>query len=288
MGQFGLNLFSMTFFYKDFGKLTNDLITKDLPTNEQLKVNGKYKQVKLAFTGKTSGNRAEGVFEPSYCYPDYGLELKGSAKSDGEISATASVADKWVNGLNAGITFKSGKNQQLEATADYKHKDVFAVSSKFVFPANDSKSSADLSTAFFKNNWAFGGSLLTKFDESMSSPEKLSVGFQYTSGLYTATTLVTREKSQVSSEFRYFRAHNTSAVGTLIKANHATGSSSAALAVTKLCDCGGVGKLVISTNSSVALSWKKAVGANTTLTVSAQGNTATKEYQLGLHVDLVV
>merc|ERR1712137_339755 len=105
-----------TFFFKDFGKDVSDILLKDRPTNEQIKVNGTYRGVKLAFTGKTtSGNKASASFEPSWSVPNYGLDLKATLNSNGNHSVNATCNNKVASGLKLDGTFTAGKNKQLAA-----------------------------------------------------------------------------------------------------------------------------------------------------------------------------
>merc|ERR1711963_1267937 len=120
-----------TFFFKDFGKDATDILLKDRPTNEQIKVNGNYRGVKLAFTGKTtSGNKASATFEPSWSVADYGLDVKATLNSNGNHSVNASCNDKLAKGLKLDGTFTAGKNKQLDAAVDYRWQNKATFSSK--------------------------------------------------------------------------------------------------------------------------------------------------------------
>jgi len=280
-----------TFFFKDFGKSTKDIIEKDVPTNEQLKVNTNYNNVKLAFTGKTKGRVAEGVFEPTWNMKDYGVELKGSFKTGGEISMTGTLNDKLTKGLklNANfVTSTTGKQQKFETSAEYKYQNKAAVTAKVAFPSSTTAVKADFSAVAFRNQWAFGAALATQFNEQMTgAPDVVSVGVQYNALTYNASSVLHRSGAgDISGEFRYFKACGKHSVGSEMKINHSTGDIVGALALATKMDSGAVSKIVFGSNGCVGFSWKKRIDSNTNVTLGCKANTATKQYEAGLNIEV--
>jgi|ERR1711862_19780 len=288
MGVFFCGFDMSTFFFKDFGKSAGDLLSKDFPTNEQLKVNSSCKDVKLAFTGKTKGKVAEGIFEPTWKVPgNYGLELKGSIKTGGEVSATASVTEKLAEGLKFYGTYEKAKDQKFETGVEYKYQDKAAITTKVSFPSTSDAVSADLSGVVFRNNWAFGVALATQFNEKLSAaPDKLSGGVQYKSNDYVASGVLSRTTKEVTGKFTYYRACGKNLVGAQVDTNHNTGAATAALALATKCDSGAVTKVTFGTSGTVSLSYKKKIDSNTNVTLGCVANTATKEYNAGLNIEI--
>merc|ERR1712137_1430744 len=278
----GVFFHNIMFYFKDFGKASKDLTDKGVPTNQQLKVNGKYSDIKLSFTGRTTGRFSEAEFEPTYNRG--ALELSGSFKSDGNYSVSPSydIPNGKVGGTIGGCV--RGDSLSLEGFVDYKFKDQCALSAKIV-NAN-SALTANVSGVTFRGDWALGASVSGKLNDKPKP--KISFGAQYNRGCYVAT-LLTHKSDTVESQFSFIRRTDTHSFGGNFKANYCTGATAAAIAVScDSCGCGTSTKFVVSTDNTIGVAWEKKLDSNTTVSVGATGNTATKEYTLGINVDLNV
>jgi len=276
-------------FFKDFGKDASDLITKDIPTNEQLKVNTTVRNVKLCFTGKTKGNKAEGVLEPTWKHNDYGIEVKANLSSSGNNSVTTSITDKIANGLKLSGSLITGPSQKFESSCEYKYQDKASFTCKTTLPSEPQDILFEESLAVFRNNWSFGTGVDSKFniEQTALSVSKISAGVQYNGSDYKACFVLNREsKGSVSGKFNYFRTFGKSSVGTCICHNNSTGSSCAALAYSSRCDDGSSKKIVFSSGGKVGLSYKKILDSNTNLIFGCEANTVTKEFQVGLNMTI--
>merc|ERR1712063_99503 len=248
-----------TFFFKDFGKDVSDILLKDRPTNEQIKVDGTYRGVKLAFTGKTtSGNKASASFEPSWSVPNYGLDLKATLNSNGNHSVNATCNNKVASGLKLDGTFTAGKNKQLDAGLDYKWQDKATLSSKVSFMSQTTGVNLQLAAVGFKNNWAFG----------------------------VQATNTVNEDFTVLGEFKYYRQLDRNAVGTELTYNHTLGTAAAALGVSTVLDNGAIGKVTLGSNGIVGLSYKKRLDSATQITVGCGADARSQQYNLGFNLDV--
>merc|ERR1712137_432924 len=265
-----------TFFFKDFGKDVSDILLKDRPTNEQIKVNGTYRGVKLAFTGKTtSGNKASASFEPSWSVPNYGLDLKATFNS------------KVASGLKLDGTFTAGKNKQLDAGLDYKWQDKATLSSKVSFMSQTTGVNLQLAAVGFKNNWAFGVQATNTVNEDFTVvADKLTGAVQYNGIGFRTTVTVNQVRDIVLGEFKYYRQLDRNAVGTELTYNHTLGTAAAALGVSTVLDNGAIGKVTFGSNGIVGLSYKKRLDSATQITVGCGADARSQQYNLGFNLDV--
>jgi len=278
-----------TFFFKDFGKDASDILLKDRPTNEQIKVNGNYRGVKLAFTGKTtSGNKASASFEPSWSVADYGLDVKATLNSNGNHSVNASCNNKIASGLKLDGTFTAGKNKQLDAAVDYKWQDKATFSSKVSFMSQTTGVNLQLAAVGFRNNWAFGLQATDTVNEDFTVvADKITGAVQYNGAAFKTTVAVSQVRDILLGEFKYYRSTlNGNAVGTELTYNHTLGTAGAALGVSTVLDDGATGKVTLGSNGIVGLSYKKRLDSATQITVGCSADARSQQYNLGFNLDV--
>merc|ERR1712137_308227 len=244
-----------TFFFKDFGKDVSDILLKDRPTNEQIKVNGTYRGVKLAFNGKHSVN--------------------------------ATCNNKVASGLKLDGTFTAGKNKQLDAGLDYKWQDKATLSSKVSFMSQTTGVNLQLAAVGFKNNWAFGVQATNTVNEDFTVvADKLTGAVQYNGIGFRTTVTVNQVRDIVLGEFKYYRQLDRNAVGTELTYNHTLGTAAAALGVSTVLDNGAIGKVTFGSNGIVGLSYKKRLDSATQITVGCGADARSQQYNLGFNLDV--
>jgi len=280
----------MAFFFKDFGKDASDLVSKDIPTNEQLKVNTAVRNVNLTFVGKTKGNKAEGSVEPKYTFNDYGITVEGVLSSTGDYSIKSSLSDKPAKGLKLSGNYTNGsKNKNFEGSVEYKYDNKASVSGKFTFPTVEGEDvTINESVTFHKDEWAFGLGVDSKFNTEnyAFAFDKFSGGVQYSNYGCTTTFMAEHKDENFTGKLSYFRNCGKSSVGTTISHNHGTGESCASLAALFKADDGSSKKFSFSSCGKVGLSYKKNLDDSTSLIVGCEANTVSKEYGVGLNMTI--
>jgi len=112
--------------FKDLGKRSSDLLTKEYPSEEK----------KFEWKGTTSNgitietNAVQkgdgpivGTITPSYKYKEYGLNVLGEFNTNKDIKLETSVENQGVQGLKATLTGEQkGKDTFATLAAEYKHQ----------------------------------------------------------------------------------------------------------------------------------------------------------------------
>jgi len=112
--------------FKDLGKRSSDLLTKEYPSEEK-----KFEWKGTTSNGVTIETNAVqkgdgpivGTITPSYKYKEYGLNVLGEFNTNKDIKLETSVENQGVQGLKATLTGEQkGKDTFATLAAEYKHQ----------------------------------------------------------------------------------------------------------------------------------------------------------------------
>jgi hypothetical protein len=120
----------------------------------------------------------------------------------------------------------------------------------------------------------------------LAEKDCLSAGVQYNNGAFVGSVILAKRGANLLGTFRYFRCTGKHTVGTEVTCDHVTNEVNASVALASRDDCGAVRKIVVDTNGGVNLSWKKRIDANTNVTLGCKANTASRLFNVGIHVDV--
>jgi len=153
---------SKTTFFKDLGKATNDLLTKDFPT-ESFGFEAESKaenDVKFKTTGtRKADGSVEATIEPTVGFKKQGASAKVTIKADKTYGLEVTHEDKIVDGVKFTLNGETkGEDSSAKLSLDYKNANFGTVSGYFLYPfsgTNQPKGAASFTSAY--EGLSFGG-----------------------------------------------------------------------------------------------------------------------------------
>merc|ERR1711879_25910 len=298
MGVFFLaQRFTDKMFNKDFGKSASDLLNQGFPDTFEFDVSSDSKHVNFSTSGSMN---EDGSFDmtasPSItCSKFEGTTFDITLDTNG--SHNFKLTNK--NGLYKGLkSFLSLDCQQEVKEGSIVHSQsgslgfdyVFGtttISTKFAFPCLTALSvpKSTLGLVYQYDKYAFGFEGVVSSKKTVEA-EKLTGNFQMrVNNSSTVSVGVTAAKGKVDANVKYLLRRPEFIFATQVDFDVKSQDYSAAIAFGKTFAAGGVGKVTLSTNPEIGLSYKKEICDDFTLTVGTKVPLGTFQHKTGVSVD---
>jgi len=208
--------------YKDLNKRTNDLLTKDFPSDKkENKVDWKGEtnsqvSFETSLVQKNDGSIL-GTFSPKYRLKDWNTTITGELKTNKDYKAELSIDNHFTPGLKTTLTEESrGADLFTTAGIEYRH-DLVAVTGSFEYGNTSGTSNVKASAVVGSQGFSLGSALDYFIGTSDSSLREFNATAMYSNddfdlGFYGK--ILTEKDSNILGALYYQRVNGDLQVGT--------------------------------------------------------------------------